>query len=284
MELNHLDLRHEALRIVDRGRVSRLAASIGREGQRSPVLVASGGVLVDGFHRVEALKQLGRDDVVAVELSVGEAEALVLAWRLETGRRKSALEDGWLLAELAERHARPVSALAAEFRRPKSWVSERLGLARALPATVQAAVREQRVPAQAAMKCLVPMARVDADACAAMVGALTEPVSKRQVEVLYGAWRKADAEGRRRIVEAPMLLLKVEGEDAGHPVADAEEQLAQSLEGVAGLCRKARKAVREGAFPRGNGVFPRGNTARHAWSQAQEAFEALREEVVRGDA
>ena len=81
-----------------------------------------------------------------------------------------------------------------------------------------------------------------------------------------------------------MLLLKVEGEDAGHPVADAEEQLAQSLEGVAGLCRKARKAVREGAFPRGNGVFPRGNTARHAWSQAQEAFEALREEVVRGDA
>lgn len=284
MELNHLDLRHEALRIVDRGRVTRLAASIGHEGQRSPVLVASGGVLVDGFHRVEALKQLGRDEVAAVELAVGEAEALILAWRLETGRRKSALEDGWLLAELAEHHARPVSALAAEFRRPKSWVSERLGLARALPKAVQAAVREQRVPAQAAMKCLVPMARVDAEACEAMVGALTEPVSKRQVEVLYGAWRKADAEGRRRIVESPMLLLKVESEDAGQPVADAEEQLAQSLEGVAGLCRKARKAVREGAFPRGNTVFPRGNSARHAWGQAQEAFEALREEVDRGDA
>jgi len=284
MELNHLDLRHEALRIVDRGRVTRLAASIGRDGQRSPVLVAAGGVLVDGFHRVEALKQLGRDEVAAVELTVGEAEALILAWRLETGRRKTAIEEGWLLAELAEHHARPVSALAAEFRRPRSWVSERLGLVRALPTTVQAAVREQKLPAQAAMKCLVPMARVDADACAAMVGALTEPVSKRQVEVLYGAWRKADAQGRRRIVEAPMLLLRVEEQDAGQPAADAEEQLAQSLEGVAGLCRKARKAVREGAFPRGNTSFPRGNPARHAWGQAQEAFDALREEVDRGDA
>lgn len=284
MELNHLDLRHEALRIVDRGRVARLAASIGQEGQRSPVLVASGGVLVDGFHRVEALRQLGRDEVATVELAVGEAEALILAWRLETGRRKTALEDGWLLAELAEHHARPVSALAAEFRRPRSWVSERLGLARALPATVQSAVREQRVPAQAAMKCLVPMARVDAAACASMVSALTEPVSKRQVELLYGAWRKADAEGRRRIVDAPMLLLRVAEAEPGPRAADAEEQLAQALEGVAGLCRKARKSVVEGAFPRGNGVFPRGNAARHAWGQAREAFESLREEVDRGDA
>lgn len=284
MELNHLDLRHEALRIVDRGRVTRLAASIGRDGQRSPVLVAAGGVLVDGFHRVEALKQLGRDEVVAVELSVGEAEALVLAWRLETGRRKSALEEGWLLAELATHHARPVATLATEFRRPKSWVSERLGLVRALPEAVQTAVREQRVPAQAAMKCLVPMARADAAACTAMVGALTEPVSKRQVELLYGAWRKADAEGRRRIIEAPMLLLRVSEDDAGPRAPDAEEQLAQALEGVAGLCRKARKSVVEGAFPRGNHVFPRGSAARHAWSQAQEAFEALREEVDRGDA
>ena len=283
MELNHLDLRHEALRIVDRGRVARLAASIAREGQRSPVLVAVGSVLVDGFHRVEALKQLGRDTVATVDLAVGEAEALILAWRLETGRRKSALEEGWLLAELATHHARPVSALAAEFRRPKSWVSERLGLVRVLPESVQSAVREQRVPAQAAMKCLVPMARVDAEACAALVGGLSEAVSKRQVEVLYGAWRKADVEGRRRIVAAPMLLLKVEEEERGRASTDAEEQLAQSLEGVAGLCRKARKAVHEGAFPRGNAVFARGNTARHAWGQAQEAFEALREEVVRGE-
>lgn len=282
MELNHLDLRHEGLRIVDCGRVARLAASIGQEGQRSPVLVAAGGVLVDGFHRVAALRQIGRDEVLAVELAVGEAEALILAWRLETGRRKSALEEGWLLAELAERHDRPVSALASEFRRPKSWVSERLGLVRVLPEAVQDAVRTQRIPAQAAMKCLVPMARLDRVGCAALVAALPEPVSVRQVECLYGAWRKADAEGRRRIIEEPMLLLRVEAASSAEP-ADAEEKLAQSLEGVAGLCRQARKAVREGAFPRGN-PFPRANVARRAWEQAREAFQALNEEVNRGDA
>ncbi len=79
-----------------------------------------------------------------------------------------------------------------------------------------------------------------------------------------------------------MLLLRAEAAASPEP-ADDEEKLAQSLEGVAGLCRRARKAVREGAFPRGN-VFPRGSVARRAWEQAREAFQALHEEVDRGDA
>ena len=48
MELSHLDLRYAGLRVLDPGRVSRLAASIARDGQRASVLVVAGGVLVDG--------------------------------------------------------------------------------------------------------------------------------------------------------------------------------------------------------------------------------------------
>jgi len=275
MELSHLDLRYAGLRVLDPGRVSRLAASIARDGQRAPVLVVAGGVLVDGYHRVQALEELGRDTVATLTLQVGEAEALVLAWRLETGRRKSALEEGWLVAELAQSHGRTVTELSAELRRPKSWVSQRLGLVRVLPEPVQEAVRSAKVPAQAAMKSLVPMARQDADACERLVANLGEPVTVRQVARIVGAWRVADAEGRARIVAQPMLLLKAE--EAVSPVEpDAEERLARDLEGVAGLCRRARRAVQEGVFARANRSL-----ARRSWEQASEAFRSLEEEVGR---
>jgi len=274
MEIGHLVLRYAALRVMDPGRVSRLAASLARDGQRSPVLVVAGGVLVDGYHRVAALEEIGRDLVNAVELAVTEAEALVLAWRLETGRRKTALEEGWLLAELAEAHGRSAADLATEMRRSRSWVSERLGLVRALPDAVQEAVRQAKVPANGAMKSLVPMARADRTACERMVGALEGSVTVRQLERLYSAWRKADPEGRARIVAQPMLLLKAE--EAVSPVPpDAEERLARDFEGIAGLSRRARRQVQEGAFPRGNAV------ARGTWGQATEAFRLLEEEVRR---
>jgi ParB/RepB/Spo0J family partition protein len=275
MELCHLELRYAGLRVLDPGRVSRLAASIARDGQRAPVLVVASGVLVDGYHRVQALEELGRDTVSALALEVSEAEALVLAWRLETGRRKSALEEGWLMAELAQTHRRTVTELAAELRRPKSWVSQRLGLVRVLPEPVQEAVRTARVPAQAAMKSLVPMARQDAGACERLVSNLGEPVTVRQVARIVAAWRVADAEGRARIVAQPMLLLKAE--EAVSPVEpDAEERLARDLEGVAGLCRRARRTVQAGLFARANRSL-----LRRSWEQASEAFRSLEEEVLR---
>src|SRR4051812_16881811 len=100
LEVSHLVQRYRALRVIDRDRVCRLAASIARNGQQSPVLVVGDGVLVDGYHRVAALRELGRDLVQAVSLPIPEGEALVLTHRLETGRRRSAIEEGWLLREL----------------------------------------------------------------------------------------------------------------------------------------------------------------------------------------
>lgn len=275
LEIAHLQLRYAPLRVKDPGRVSRLAAAIARDGQQSPVLVAAGAVLVDGFHRVWALEALGRDLVSAIALDVNEGQALVLAWQLETGRRKSALEEGWLLVELAETHGRGPAALAAEMRRSKSWVSERLGLVRVLPESVQEAVRSARVPAHGAMKSLVPMARVDAEGCARMVAALDASVTVRQLERLVGAWRKADPAGKARIVAHPMLLLKAD--EAVAPVPpDAEERLARDFEGIAGLCRRARRQTQEGAFPRVNTSL-----ASRSWGQVVEAFHSLEDEVSR---
>lgn len=275
LEIQHLELRYANLRVMDPGRVSRLTGSLAKDGQRSPVLVVAGTVLVDGYHRVAALRRLGQDVLSAVELPVAEADALVMVWRLETARRKSALEEGWLLQELTGAHGRRASELALELRRPRSWVSQRLGLVQVLPEPVQEAVRSAKVPAQAAMKSLIPMARADAKGCARMVAALPEPVTTRQVERLYTAWRSADATGRERIVAQPSLLLKAEEALSSVP-PDDEERLARDLEGVASLCRRARRLVVDGVFARANRRLPE-----RAWEQAAEAFRSLEEEVRR---
>lgn len=274
LECRQVDRRYQGLRVLDAGRVSRIAASIAQEGQQSPVLVTADGVLVDGYHRVAALESLGRDLVLAVELAVAEAEALVLAWRLETGRRKSVLEEGWLLRELVESHGRRQGALVVELKRPRSWVSQRLGLVRDLPEASQEAVRLGRVPAQAAMKVLLPMARQDRRAVETLTQRLSEPVSVRELERLYAAWRRADPEVRQRIVEHPGLYLKADA--AVSPPLDEESRLAVDLEGVAGLCRKARRQVREGVFARANSLL-----LRQCWQEAELAFAALTQEVRR---
>lgn len=274
LEIAQLQRRYTGLRVMDPGRVSRLAASIAEEGQRSPVLVV-GDVLIDGYHRVQALEELGRDLVGGVHIALSEADALVLAWRFETGRRKTAIEEGWLLAELLETHGRTQATLAKELRRSRGWVSERLALVRVLPESVQSAVREGRVPANAAMKSLVPMARLDRDGCMRMVEALDAPVSVRQVERLHAAWRKAEPIGQARILDNPMLLLQAE-EAVAMVAPDAEERLARDFEALAGICHRARRQTREGVFPRGNN-----SAIRRSWDQAVEAFLSLQEEVTR---
>lgn len=275
LEIGQLDLRYAPLRVLDPGRVSRLAASLSAEGQKAPVLVVGDGVLVDGYHRVSALRLLGRDGVEALSLDVPEAEALVLAWRIETGRRKTALEEGWLLAELVGHHGRTAAALARELHRSKSWVSQRLGLVSVLPDAVADAVRAAKVPAQGAMKALLPMARQDPGAAETLVGALSGPVTVRELDRIYGAWRKADGPGRARILAHPDLFLKAD--DAVRPVpADAEERLARDFEGLVGMCSRARKAVAEGVFARANSALLRGT-----WASAREAFRALEVEVER---
>jgi len=275
LESNQLLLHYADLRILSPGRVRGLVASMLRDGQRSPVVVVAGSVLVDGYHRVAALRELGRDLVNVVDLQMTEVEALLWSWRLERGRRRSALEEGWLLARLMESSDSSAAKLAEQMGRPRSWVSQRLGLVRVLPESVQEAVRAAKIPPQAAMKSLVPMARVDAASCAKLVAALPEPVTVRQMSRLYLAWKQADAMGKQRVVANPTLLLKAEDASASVPL-DVEEQLARDLERLTSLCHRARRAVGDGLFARANtGVMWR------AWEQANGAFSSLKEEVER---
>jgi ParB/RepB/Spo0J family partition protein len=163
VELHQLDLRYEKLRTRKPETERKLVGSLAEIGQQVPVVVVHGDaperfVLVDGYKRVRALRRLGQDLVGATCWDLGEAEALVLDRLMRTGEGATALEQGWLLHELAVRFALSLDDLGRRFARSASWVSRRLALVEELPEAIQEHVRRGELPAHAAMKHLVPLA------------------------------------------------------------------------------------------------------------------------------
>jgi ParB family transcriptional regulator, chromosome partitioning protein len=287
IELHRIELRYLRLRIDDTARRARLLASLAEHGQQSPVLVIGGGaegyVLIDGYNRVRALAELGFDVVQATVVAASEPDALILAHRLDHTRRRSAIEEGWLVDELIGHHGFSLRQVATRLQRSVSWASRRLALVRELPMQVHSGIRSGHISAHAAMRCLVPLARANRAQCVKLVERLGHhQVSVRQLEQIYNAWRSADAEGRERIVEKPRLLLRAEEERAAQTQpqpGDPAEPVVRDLEVIGGVCQRLRRRVREGLL----GTLDEsrralvGRTAEQTRMSFDLALEALRE-------
>src|SRR5436305_3398195 len=147
LEFHQLDRRYEHLRARNPERQRRLLTSLAASGQQTAIVViaVSKGpdryLVIDGYKRVTALEQLGRDTVDAVVWDMSEADALVLDRSMRFSEQETALEQGWLLAELERRFGYTLEDLAQRFDRSVSWVSRRLALVEQLPETVQQRVR-----------------------------------------------------------------------------------------------------------------------------------------------
>jgi ParB-like chromosome segregation protein Spo0J len=255
LELHQLDLRYEALRPRKPEAERKLLASLADIGQQVPVVVvraetAEHFVLVDGYKRVRALRRLGQDLVAATCWDLSEAEALVLDRLMRTGEGATALEQGWLLQELASRFALALDDLGRRFARSVSWVSRRLALVQELPATIQDHVRRGALPAHAAMKHLVPLARANAPACERLVAAIAgQGLTNRQIGQLYAAWRDGLPAVRERVLAAPLLFLKAR--HALDPVPEDEGRLLMDdLDMLAAIARRARRRLRQGVVQR----------------------------------
>ena len=148
LEFHQLDRRWEHLRVRQPHRQRRLLASLAESGQQTPIVVVvcqdhpERYLVIDGYKRIAALEQLGRDTVEATVWAMSEAEALLLDRSLRFSPQESALEQGWLLAEMERRFGYSLEELARRFDRSVSWVSRRLALVELLPEAIQQQVRE----------------------------------------------------------------------------------------------------------------------------------------------
>lgn len=256
VELHQLDLRYEKLRAHKPAAERRLLASLADVGQQVPVVVVAADepdrfVLVDGYKRVRALRRLPKDSVWATRWELSEAEALLLDQLMRTGDAASALEQGWLLWELSDRFDLKLEELGRRFGRSPSWVSRRIALVHELPDEIQEHVRQGAVPAHAAMKHLVPLARANQGDCLRLVAGIAgKGLSNRQVGALYAAWRDGLPATRERVVEAPLLLLRAREEMAAKGKADDGRALVADFDILASVARRATRRLREGLLCR----------------------------------
>lgn len=253
LEIGRLDRKYAPLRMLSEPRLGALMASLASLGQQSPALVVqlepdTAPVLIDGYRRAHALGKLGVDTIDVVRLEMSEADALVLRHRMAASNGTSALEDGWLLRELTDRHGLNQRALAQRLSRSVSWVSRRLGLVDDLPEQVQQLVRDGLVAPQAAMKHVLPLARANRAAVVRLADAMGDRSwSVREVMALVRGWRAAAPEKRPQIESNPSLFCRGVEEFARVPPAAEGEGfvLIKALHALSAHGHKLRRQVEQ---------------------------------------
>lgn len=253
LEFHQLDLRYEPLRRRMPEREKRLLASIAQCGQQMPIVVVRGElearVVIDGYKRIRALKQLKADTVAATGWELTELEGLLLERLMRASGADDAFEQGWMLHELQCRFGLSLEALSQRFDKSKSWVSRRIALVEELPQQIQEQVRRGDLVPHAAMRYLVPLARANSAACVKLVAALgKKKPSTRQMGALYGAWLEGNEILRERLLADPWLFLRAQ-EEARR--AQKEEkpialQLIDDLCELGAICKRVCARVRAG--------------------------------------
>jgi len=288
LEFHQLDRRWEHLRVRHPQRQRRLLASLADAGQQTPIVVvalageANRYLVIDGYKRIAALQQLGRDTVEAVVWPMTEAEALLLDRSLRVSEQESALEQGWLLQELEQRFGYGLEELARRFDRSVSWVSRRLALVELLPEAVQQRVREGKIAAHVAMKFLVPMARIDVESCQRMAAIFAQHYcDTRQAGQLYAAWRDGSTAIRKRILETPDLFLRVQQQSESKTAAADVPELFRDLEMVVAIVNRAHRrlagaAVAEMEATQCEAVLRQAGHARYQLGRLAERIEKER--------
>ena len=282
LEFHQITTKYEKLRILASGTQARLTASLAAEGQLHPVLVVTCEnsenenekyVLIDGYHRVAALRTLNRDTVEAIVLPLSESAALIFRHCQSGIHKQSALEDGWLLRDLVDFHEVNQAELSRLLQRSESWVSRRMSLVKELPESAQELVRLGKLSAHAAAKYLVPLARAKRSHCEELIANIAKnQTSGRDLERVYIAWKSGNAKQRQRIVRSPLLFMKTAKELRNEPSIQTTNgtQLVSDdmeiLDAVSGRARRRLRSLGEGTLP---------STIEEAWKAAQSSFVAL---------
>jgi ParB/RepB/Spo0J family partition protein len=256
LELHQLDLRYESLRRRAPEREKRLLASLAEHGQQTPIVVVGGSagrVVVDGYKRVRALRQLKSDTVLATAWDLGEADALVLERLMRVGDGDGPLEQGWLLRELEARFGLSQEELARRFDKSVSWVCRRLALVKELPEPIQERVRQGELVPHAAMTYLVPLSRANRKACLQLVASLGKrKPSSRQMGALYAAWLSGNTKSRELLLSDPWLFLRAqeEAQRAQKEEKPPAQVLLSDLGALGAISRRACMRLRQGLWSR----------------------------------
>ncbi|MEF8731218.1 MAG: ParB/Srx family N-terminal domain-containing protein [Candidatus Accumulibacter meliphilus] len=104
LDLHRLELRYAELRVPDTAAITRLARSIAVNGQLVPCIAVAGeghsAILLDGYRRVAALRQLGKDTAEVECWDSDPVQGLLGVLARTRSRAFVPIEEALLLREL----------------------------------------------------------------------------------------------------------------------------------------------------------------------------------------
>lgn len=188
--------------------IDQLAESIEREGQLKPIVVRPHPErpdvyqLIDGEHRVRALRKLGWSLIRAEVRTLSDEEASFLAMRINLlhGRRLEDLEEGLHIRKVMDKFGYTQTQIAEKFRKSQPWVSNRLSLANRLaPKTEEAFIT--RVITKSHARELAELPKEDQPTVVERV--IKEGLSFKDTETLVHAV-KSQPESKAEILTKPI--------------------------------------------------------------------------------
>lgn len=215
IECQYLEMRYTHLRTQNRQALQKLIVSIEQYGQLKPVSVIPESsprwILIDGYHRVRALKSLHKDTVEAEVWNCDLTEALLMVLKNRSNRSCGILEEALLLHELYSQHGLSQNVLASRTGRDQSWVSRRLSLVDHLPDSILKALSEGSISLWTCERVLAPMARaIPEHAQRLLEHLLKHAYSTREAQFFYEHYQKANHQSRNRMLESPDLFFKAQ--------------------------------------------------------------------------
>jgi len=233
VELSSLDLRYAHTRVSRPKHVDMIANSIDRFDQITPVLIIPQDerlVLIHGFVRLQAIKKLGRDTIMAHIHDISEEQALFHLLADTEQRQWEAVEQAWIIRDLKERLGCSLHRIARGIGYDTSWVARRLSLIEGLPEDILRSVCTGHISTYAATRVLVPLARANRHHAEKLVAHLAHhPLSTRELSEFLKHYEGSNKQTRERMVSDPGLFVKVK---KSREDKTAAENLHQGPEGA----------------------------------------------------
>jgi ParB family chromosome partitioning protein len=238
VELERLELGAFTPRLsFDEGWIRELADDIERNGQLKPILVRPHPTkpgfyqVVDGEHRVRALKLIGRTTVRAEVRRLSDADAAFLAMRVNElhGKRLSDLEEGMHMLRLKEELGWTEEEIAERFGRSRQWVSDRIRVARNMSQDLRECHARGKISVAHAREIVELPREVQPEVVKKVV---EEGLSSRQVALLVHALKKAESEDeKQRVLQAPVKALAeiYEPEKFAEAVTSEKEEVVETF-------------------------------------------------------
>lgn len=216
LEWHQLDLRYAGIRIHTTASIRRLMASIHTHGLLDPILVVPSGdtesshwILIDGYLRVAALRELNQDSISALVLSCNIKDALIHLYRQSNARVWEAWEESQLIQTLIIEHKLAQAEVARQLGKSKTWVTHRLQLLHDLPDFVQTAIQQGILSTWSAHRVLLPFARANSEHAKKLIDFLSiNAKTSRDIQAYYFHYLRSNRQTRQKMMDNPQHFFK----------------------------------------------------------------------------